>query len=722
MKRLSVIFVLLLLTSPILSQTYQLLWSDEFNGDVLDPSVWTRETGGGGWGNNELQFYTDRDTNAYIENGNLVIQALKENFGGRSYTSARLITKGKKSFLYGKIEARIKTPYGQGIWPAFWTLGENINSVGWPACGEIDILELLGHQPNVAYGTVHWSNNGTHAKFGGSYTLSGSTFDADFHTFSVVWTPTKIEWYVDNLRYHQIDITPAELSELHKEQFLLLNVAVGGNWPGFPDETTVFPQKMYVDYVRVYKDATVIPDVAITTPINNGIVTPYSDIPINAAVNYDGEIEKVEFYQGGAKIGIAYAEPYEMIWENVNPGCYNITAKAYTADGYTGTSFNVLVKAGSDCVVSPYTGHPSYIPGVIEAENFNQGANGEAYFDNTSINEGGVYRVNDDVGIQKCEDFGEGFNIGWTEAGEWLDYIIDVKETGIYNLEARVASEVTTGAFKLMLDGNDLTTTINVPNTGGWQTWETVTSSDFNLTEGVHTLRLFIESGNFNLNRLDIYHPNSQPSISIISPNGGETITSEAGFSIKWNSQKVQSVRIGYSTDGGSSWGFVTQSAESQFGVYRWNTPNIDSDECLILILDESNFSIRDTSDGFFTISPTVDVEDDITVHNFSLEQNYPNPFNPTTTIKYSIPSVISTVGRNLQDFSSTSSSRNDDVNVTLKVYDILGNEVATLVNEQKSAGNYEVTFDASGLSTGMYIYKLQAGSFSQIRKMILVK
>jgi hypothetical protein len=273
-----------------------------------------------------------------------------------------------------------------------------------------------------------------------------------------------------------------------------------------------------------------------------------------------------------------------------------------------------------------------------------------------------------------------------------------------------------------MLDGNDLTTTINVPNTGGWQTWETVTSSDFNLTAGVHTLRLFIESGNFNLNRLDIYHPNSQPSISLISPNGGETITSEAGFSIKWNSQKVQSVRIGYSTDGGSSWGFVTQSAESQFGVYRWNTPNIDSDECLILILDESNFSIRDTSDGFFTISPTVNVEDDILVENFSLEQNFPNPFNPSTTIKYSIPSVISTVGRNLQDFSSTSSPRNDDVNVTLKVYDILGNEVATLVNEQKSAGNYEVTFDASNLSTGMYIYKIQAGSFSQVRKMMLVK
>jgi beta-glucanase (GH16 family) len=254
MKKLLALFILFAAVNQ--AQNYQLVWSDEFSDATINTSNWTHETGGTGWGNNELEFYTSRSVNSYIQNGSLVIEAKKENYGGKNYTSARMITKGKRYFTYGKIEARIKLPYGKGIWPAFWTLGENISTVGWPACGEIDIVELIGGGTNdkKVYGTAHWESNG-HAQYGGSYTLSSGIFADNYHVFSITWTSTKIDWFVDGIKYVTIDITPAGLQAFHKNNFIILNLAVGGNWPGNPDSTTVFPQKMYVDYVRVYQDA-----------------------------------------------------------------------------------------------------------------------------------------------------------------------------------------------------------------------------------------------------------------------------------------------------------------------------------------------------------------------------------------------------------------------------------------------------------------------------------
>ena len=239
------------------AQQWNLVWSDEFDGTVIKDSNWTHEIGGNGWGNNELQYYTDRDTNSYVSNGYLVIQALEENYSAWNYTSARLKSQGKKFFKYGKILARIKLPYGQGIWPAFWMLGESFPVVGWPDCGEIDIVELVGGPTgdNTVYGTAHWEDaNGQHAQYGNSYTLSSGIFADSFHLFSITWDDQKIRWFVDNHLYHEIDITPPSLSEFHEDFFIILNIAVGGNWPGPPDSTTVFPQKMEVDYIRVYKD------------------------------------------------------------------------------------------------------------------------------------------------------------------------------------------------------------------------------------------------------------------------------------------------------------------------------------------------------------------------------------------------------------------------------------------------------------------------------------
>jgi beta-glucanase (GH16 family) len=234
-----------------------LVWSEEFNYTGLPSSTyWNMETGGGGWGNNELQYYTDSENNAYVDGGVLTITAREESVGGRDYTSARITTQDKFEFQYGRIEARIKLPYGQGIWPAFWMLGARFSSVGWPACGEIDIMEMVGgsnNRDNTCHSTIHWDQNGSHAEYGESYTLSSGIFADDYHIFSVEWNSSNIRAYVDGTQYFIVDITPAELSEFRENFFVILNVAVGGNWPGPPDGSTTFPQTMEVDYIRVYK-------------------------------------------------------------------------------------------------------------------------------------------------------------------------------------------------------------------------------------------------------------------------------------------------------------------------------------------------------------------------------------------------------------------------------------------------------------------------------------
>jgi len=241
-------------TAPSSYPGYSLTWSDEFNGTVLDKNSWNYETGAGGWGNNELENYTNSTNNSFITSGGyLVIEARQE--APDSYTSARLQTMGKREFTHGRMDIRARLPKGKGIWPAIWMLGSNIATTPWPACGEIDIMELLGHEPNKVYGTMHWGNVGqgsTH--IGGNYTLSGEDFSQKFHVFSIVWDSTKIEWYVDNQKYFTGNKTDVNGNyPFDKPFFFILNVAVGGNWPGNPDGTTTFPQRMIVDYVRVYQ-------------------------------------------------------------------------------------------------------------------------------------------------------------------------------------------------------------------------------------------------------------------------------------------------------------------------------------------------------------------------------------------------------------------------------------------------------------------------------------
>ncbi len=241
-------------TTPLTYDGYNLVWQDEFSGNELS-NDWQHEigTGSNGWGNNELQYY--RQENTRVENDYLIIEARKENFGGRNYTSSRIVTMGKQAFQYGRIDIRAKLPEGQGIWPALWMLGSNFSTAGWPDCGEIDIMEMIGGQDreNTVHGTVHWDNNGQYANFGDSYSLAQGTFNDEFHVFSIIWDSQSIRWFVNDVQYNQIDITPATLSEFKQQFFFIFNIAVGGNWPGSPNSTTSFPQQIYVDYVRVFQ-------------------------------------------------------------------------------------------------------------------------------------------------------------------------------------------------------------------------------------------------------------------------------------------------------------------------------------------------------------------------------------------------------------------------------------------------------------------------------------
>jgi beta-glucanase (GH16 family) len=257
-RRAKLVVFAILFCVPAAAQEGKPAWSDEFDGPAgaaPDPAKWVYDLGAGGWGNKELESYTDSRANSYLDGeGHLVIKALRTAPG--KFTSARLKTQGKFSFTYGRVEARIKIPYGQGIWPAFWMLGDDIKSKGWPDGGEIDIMENIGREPDMIHGTVHGPGySGAHG-IGKEFQIASGRFADDYHVYAIEWTPDRIAFLVDGKTYHTV--TPASLPAGAKWVYghpfhLILNVAVGGEWPHDPDSTSVFPQEMLVDYVRVYE-------------------------------------------------------------------------------------------------------------------------------------------------------------------------------------------------------------------------------------------------------------------------------------------------------------------------------------------------------------------------------------------------------------------------------------------------------------------------------------
>jgi beta-glucanase (GH16 family) len=408
---------------------WQLTFSQDFDGakgSAPDPKIWTRDLGGSGFGNNESQSYTDGNKNAYLDGrGNLVIEARKEKTTGadgiiKEYSSARLKTDQSFSQTYGKFEARLKMPKGQGVWPAFWMLGKNITKEGWPKCGEIDILEFLGHQTKVAYGTLHGPGFSGGASIQGKFD-SPTGLDEGFHVYGVEWDPEEIRWYLDGKQFHKVhaDDVGADGWVFDQPQFFILNLAVGGYWPGYPDSTTTFPQLYMIDYVRAYTD---------------------KNLKIDTL-----ELEK---------------RKRERAKRNVDP----------------------------------VPGSVNLIPGDLPFANFKLGGPGKAYSDLDPGNNGGAWRKEEQVDVGQSWHPKFKYSVGWTGAGEWLKYEVEVTETGNYDVEALVAAEGQGGSFHLEIGETRLPLKFQVPDTGGWTKWGTIQAGKVHLVKGRYEMKLVLDT------------------------------------------------------------------------------------------------------------------------------------------------------------------------------------------------------------------------------------
>lgn len=498
---------------------YHLEWSDEFAqgvGTPPDPAVWGCNTGGGGWGNGELETYV-RD----LEHAQIVadpkaadgqtLQILATNTDG--YQSARLLTKGKKTFQYGFVEARIKLPYGQGIWPAFWMLGANIDQVGWPACGEVDIMENIG-KPSWAghnLSSLHSAIPGdthTHANFtkNAPYDLpGGAAFHDDFHLFQMLWAKDSISFYVDGSLYETR--TPAEYGKnpwpFNAPFFLILNTAIGGNWPGKPDANTVFPQRMLVDYIRVYEGAP-------TRPSAPKELTAQPAEGRQVRLSWPGDVNAISYrLYRSTKRGGKEAVPFKtdlaatsFLDTGLVPKTkYYYTVTAVNAAGESPRSPERAATA-PPAVESPYRAKPLPVPGTVENEDFDKGGEGLAYHDTDSDNKGGAYRPHDGVDLDNCTDTEGGYYVGWTAAGEWLNYTVAAASAGTYTVDFLVSAAGDGGTLHLEdAHGKNLTGPVTVPSTGDWQKWAMVRAT-LTLPAGRQVLKLVEDSDGYDLNRM----------------------------------------------------------------------------------------------------------------------------------------------------------------------------------------------------------------------------
>ncbi|MEM6782405.1 MAG: family 16 glycosylhydrolase [Bacteroidota bacterium] len=503
---------------PATAQNYTLVWADEFDYTGLpDATKWTYNVGGGGWGNQELQFYTEADLdNASVADGALTITARLESLGGRRYTSARLLSRGLGEWTYGRFEARAKLPAGRGTWPAIWMLYAQgtYGGGGWPDNGEIDIMEHVGWDPSVVHATIHnEAYNGLIGTQRGASTVV-EDFDTAFHVYAVEWTPSQIRGYVDDLLYFTYDNPGRDWTEwpFDHPMFMILNIAVGGTWGGIDGvDDSIFPVTMEVDYVRVYQDLQAAPSVVLTSPEAG------DGFDVGAAVSFAGTasdvapgIETVELMQDDGVVArlTGGTASFTNQVADAQPGCYQVRARAIDGDGYQSTTDLIPITVGdaTDCPQAPYliAAHPIGRTDAdeIEAEYFDLGGPGVAYFEfgNGNMGNGGI-RQGEDVDIEPTQDFAGGYNVTGITRREWLEYTVDVERAGRYTVDVRVAAGPSGGEFDLAMDGTPVAEGITFNNTGGLQRWNFIRIPDIVLSEGLQTLRFTANTTGFNLGK-----------------------------------------------------------------------------------------------------------------------------------------------------------------------------------------------------------------------------
>ena len=459
---------------------WNLVWADEFDYTGLpDPTKWGYDVGGAGWGNNELQFYTENDLdNAKVENGHLLITARREVMQNNQYTSARLVTRGKADFLYGRMESRAKLPSGRGTWPAIWMLPTDWEYGGWPTSGEIDIMEHVGYDPNVVHATIHTDtyNHSKGTQVGDSMTLP-DVFNT-FHEYAIEWEPGEIRAYINDIQYATFAFDPTDIADgpshlawpFDKDFHFIFNIAVGGNWGGVMGvDPTIFPTTMTVDYVRVYQKAYAQGDMISPSAVDGHLIEKISGNTIALRWNKALDNRGVKSYIVRANGQIVGNTSVNALYiPNLTPETlYDITIEAIDFNQNVSLPYAFSIRT---------LGYPT-INQRIEAEAFTS---------------------QQGVQFQTTTDIGGGSNAGWLDRNDYLEYMLNIPTEGSYTLSARIASE---SAGQLTVLANDsVKTTITLPVTGGWQVWQTTTSSSFTLPAGVVRIRLRVDTAGFNLN------------------------------------------------------------------------------------------------------------------------------------------------------------------------------------------------------------------------------
>ncbi len=523
-----------------------LVWNDEFTGTTLDMTKWNFETGNGcpslcGWGNNELEYYTNTTSNTRVTGGNLVIEAKPEVISGSSFSSGKILSRNIAYWTYGRFEARMRLPLGRGLWPAFWMLPEVNN---WPGTGEIDIMEYRGDYPTRTSGTLHYGNPWPQNQWDGTDLFQPINLTTSFNVYAVEWDANEIRWYLNDRVIKIVTRTPNSLNPVNNNTgnqwpwttnfHLILNLAVGGWFPATTNAADVVLTKptFEIDYVRVY---------------------------------------------------------------NMTPAI--------------GTQ-------------TPYNGTPAPIPGKIEAEEFDLGCDQAAYFDTDLPNSGGALR-GERVDIEACADVGGGYDVGWTEAGEWMEYTVNVAANATYDMAFRIASQPGGGSLRVELDGTNITGTVNINSTGAWTNWQTVNLTNRAMSAGTHILRLYVISSGFNINYVNITTNTLLP-ITLLDFTGEQK---EGAVLLNWST--AQEINNDYFTLEKSSDGNDWQVLGT---VKAGNSPERVQEysfEDLTPLISKTYYRLKQTDlDGKFSHSEI------ISLNSFSQNiQLAPNPFTEETNV-----------------------------------------------------------------------------------------
>ncbi|MFN3404760.1 MAG: RICIN domain-containing protein [Cytophagaceae bacterium] len=536
MKTIRHIIILLLLLhiqSVAYSQFWELVWSDEFNYSGLpDQNKWEFEVHGPGWVNQERQNYTNRRLeNCRVENGRLIIEARRDWFGGHEYSSARIRTAHKGDWLYGRVEVRAKLPAGRGTWPAIWMLPTDWSYGGWPASGEIDIMEYVGYQPDVVHASVHTRDR--NFMHGNNYTVAhyNNTVEEQFNVYALEWYRDRLDFFVNNVKIGTFTnggnwtVWPFD-----KRFHMILNLAIGGNWGGAQGiDNNIFPARMEVDYVRVYRESPQPPGVTNLSGVyylQNRHSGLYMDV--SGSGTTDGANVHQWAYHGNAN--------QQFNFTHLGNGVYRITAvhsgKALDVAGVSsndganiqqwsyggGANQQFIVQSTGDGYYRLIASHSRKI---VEVGGWSTSSGGNIQQWSSAGQTSGQWRLVPVVtstliqaenysamaGVQteNTTDSGGGLNVGWIDAGDWMAYnSINFPVSGSYRIEYRVASPNSGGRLSLDLNAGSVQLgSINVPNTGGWQNWTTI-SHVVNVNAGTYNLGIFAPSGGWNINWIRI--------------------------------------------------------------------------------------------------------------------------------------------------------------------------------------------------------------------------